>query len=389
MNFIDNLGSRYRLRRVDLLADETDGAITINVYTDLKSSATKKSYSYDPATGTQNALDQSAVVDDFSFQYVALKFSQNVMNEDMHLHGWGLSLSERPSPRGRKSETGYGAASAHKDHAHAHGDLTGVTADQHHAEAHSVASHNDTTATGAELETLTDGSDDTHALPKKRSLCGCMVSTLRRSLLSRIRTLAPSTSSMPTCPITPTLRAGLLTLLALRSGEILKWNGTAWVNNTLAEAGIAAAAHTHTESDITDLGTYLENVVEDTTPQLGGDLDMNGNDITDSGGAARAISKSGSGQLTVEAAGGGLVLRTASGNGDVTIDAHGTGDILLALASIAAGDLIYSTDVSGTLDRLGIGTAGQILQVNSGATAPEWTEAPTGAAFSELMLIGA
>jgi hypothetical protein len=31
--------------------------------------------------------------------------------------------------------------------------------DAHHAESHTVASHNDTTATGAELETLTDGSD--------------------------------------------------------------------------------------------------------------------------------------------------------------------------------------------------------------------------------------
>lgn len=29
------------------------------------------------------------------------------------------------------------------------------------------------------------------------------------------------------------------------------------------------------EADITDLGSYLENVVEDTTPQLGGDLDLN------------------------------------------------------------------------------------------------------------------
>jgi hypothetical protein len=40
-----------------------------------------------------------------------------------------------------------------------HGDLTGVTSDQHHAQLHSIASHNDTTATGAELETLTDGSN--------------------------------------------------------------------------------------------------------------------------------------------------------------------------------------------------------------------------------------
>ena len=40
-----------------------------------------------------------------------------------------------------------------------HDDLTNVTADQHHAEAHTVASHSDTTATGTELGTLTDGSN--------------------------------------------------------------------------------------------------------------------------------------------------------------------------------------------------------------------------------------
>lgn len=40
-----------------------------------------------------------------------------------------------------------------------HTDLTGVTVNQHHNEAHTVASHSDTSATGSELNTLTDGSD--------------------------------------------------------------------------------------------------------------------------------------------------------------------------------------------------------------------------------------
>ena len=44
-------------------------------------------------------------------------------------------------------------------HAHAHADTTGQTTDDHHSESHTVVSHSDTTATGAELETLTDGSD--------------------------------------------------------------------------------------------------------------------------------------------------------------------------------------------------------------------------------------
>jgi hypothetical protein len=40
-----------------------------------------------------------------------------------------------------------------------HADLGSVTANQHHNESHTVASHSDTTATGSELETLTNGSD--------------------------------------------------------------------------------------------------------------------------------------------------------------------------------------------------------------------------------------
>jgi hypothetical protein len=40
-----------------------------------------------------------------------------------------------------------------------------------------------------------------------------------------------------------------------------------------------------------------------------------------------------------------------------------------------AGDLLYGT-AADTVARLGIGTAGQVLKVNSGATAPEWGAAP-------------
>ena len=43
----------------------------------------------------------------------------------------------------------------------------------------------------------------------------------------------------------------------------------------MAQRRFSLINHTHTESEISDLGSYLENVVEDTSPQLGGDLDMN------------------------------------------------------------------------------------------------------------------
>ncbi len=36
-----------------------------------------------------------------------------------------------------------------------------------------------------------------------------------------------------------------VTISAIASGEILKWSGTAWINQTLSEAGIAPTSHTH------------------------------------------------------------------------------------------------------------------------------------------------
>lgn len=46
----------------------------------------------------------------------------------------------------------------------------------------------------------------------------------------------------------------------------------------------------------------------------------------------------------------------------------------------AAGDLIYAT-ADNTVARLALGTAGQVLTVNSGATAPEWKTASSGSTF--------
>lgn len=46
-----------------------------------------------------------------------------------------------------------------------------------------------------------------------------------------------------------------------------------------------------------------------------------------------------------------------------------------------AGDVIYG-GASGTATRLAIGTAGQVLKVNSGATAPEWASESGGSGLS-------
>jgi hypothetical protein len=51
----------------------------------------------------------------------------------------------------------------------------------------------------------------------------------------------------------------------------------------------------------------------------------------------------------------------------------------------SAGDLVYGT-AADTLAKLAIGTAGQVLQVNSGATAPEWATPSGGSSGLNLIL---
>ena len=61
------------------------------------------------------------------------------------------------------------------------------------------------------------------------------------------------------------------------------WANVPDANITQSSVTQHQAALSITESQISDLGTYLENVVEDTTPQLGGDLDLNSSDVTGTG----------------------------------------------------------------------------------------------------------
>jgi Major tropism determinant N-terminal domain len=58
------------------------------------------------------------------------------------------------------------------------------------------------------------------------------------------------------------------------------------------------------------------------------------------------------------------------------------------LTGYTAGDMIYASGTD-TLAKLAKGSANQVMYMNDAGTAPEWRTAAAGAAFSELMLIGA
>lgn len=76
------------------------------------------------------------------------------------------------------------------------------------------------------------------------------------------------------------------------------------------------------------------------------------------------------GDITEVQAGVGISI--ASGTGPIPVITNSSTDLITT-----AGDILYGT-AADTMARLGIGTAGQVLQVNSGATAPEWATFASG-----------
>ena len=167
---------------------------------------------------------------------------------------------------------------------------------------------------------------------------------------------------------------------------------------------VFAAANDGTNPDIKTLaiGTGISDVVDDTSPQLGGDLDVNGNDIVSTSnadidivpngtgdvvlaadtvkvgdsGAAATLTSNGAGTLTVTTGGTeNLVLSTNSGtnsgtititdgaNNNIDLAPNGTGDVTLQADTVQIGD----NNADATLTTQGTGDL--ILNTNNGTNA--------------------
>lgn len=116
-----------------------------------------------------------------------------------------------------------------------------------------------------------------------------------------------------------------VTVTSISSGELLKWNGSAWINNTIAEAGLAAASHNHATSDITS-GTFADaRVAESNVTQHEAALAITESQISDLGSYIEAS---------------GVTFENLDANGDV-----GTGS-----DQVAVGNHTHATSgiTSGT-----------------------------------------
>ena len=129
-----------------------------------------------------------------------------------------------------------------------------------------------------------------------------------------------------------------------------------------------------------------------------GDITIANTGVLSISSANTALTASGSGAITLTstAYGGGATIGHVptggsantflKGNGSfsaVNLANDVTGKIAvenggLGINVFTTGDILYASS-SGSIPKLGIGTAGQVLKVNSGATAPEWgTDSDSG-----------
>ena len=90
-----------------------------------------------------------------------------------------------------------------------------------------------------------------------------------------------------------------VTITTPTTDQVLKYNGTIWVNGT-ATGGIS-------------------DVVDDTTPQLGGDLDLNTNSITGTGGISVTADIVTDSSIVAGEGGGGVALTVNDGGGNANV----------------------------------------------------------------------
>ena len=112
---------------------------------------------------------------------------------------------------------------------------------------------------------------------------------------------------------------------------------------------IYATANDVTNPDIVDtgFGSGIAAVVDDTSPQLGGDLDVNGNDIVSTGGADISIIPNGTGDVNL----GADAVQVGDNNANATITTQGTGDLILNTNNgTNAGTITMEDGVDGNIN---------------------------------------
>lgn len=114
------------------------------------------------------------------------------------------------------------------------------------------------------------------------------------------------------------------------------------------------------DTQVTINTSAIANVSEDTSPQLGGNLDVNGNDIVSTSNANIDIVPNGTGDVTLQAD----TIQVGDSNANVTITTNGTGDLTLNTNSgTNSGSIVIEDAANGDISLTPNGT-GQVQTAN-------------------------
>lgn len=174
--------------------------------------------------------------------------------------------------------------------------------------------------------------------------------------------------------------------VALDTNKVYRWSGSAYVeispspgstdsvtegstnlyftNARARDAFSASTGISITDGAISSTITQgIVNVVEDTTPQLGGDLDVNSYKLTSASNANIVIEPNGTGDVQMITD----TVQVGDGNANATITTNGTGDLILntnngtntgriQIADGASGDIVIGSLTSTTLTNINANT---------------------------------
>ena len=150
---------------------------------------------------------------------------------------------------------------------------------------------------------------------------------------------------------------------------------------------VYATYNDSTNPDIATLaiGTGISAVVDDTSPQLGGDLDVNGNDITSASNADVDINPNGTGNVVLKtdlvSIGGGSEVGHVSSNGayDLKLDTN---------SSTNSGSIIITDGSNGDITTAPNGTGAAKITNNAGTNQSTQTITTDGKAIAMSLVFG-
>jgi hypothetical protein len=122
----------------------------------------------------------------------------------------------------------------------------------------------------------------------------------------------------------------------------------------------SALTWTEGDANISNLNTAkLENIIEDTTPQLGGNLDVNGNSIVSTSNGNIVLEPNGTGDVYLNAD----TVRVGDANANATITTNGTGDLILNTnGGTNSGSITILDNVNGNISIQPSGTGQTVVK---------------------------